>query len=200
MTTEENEPLYPPPPQTLEEAKRRLIEAMGTGDVPYWFDEALRRIWAHRGMVDKARIYDISTPAARIRTAREIAGWTQQQLSARVGLKSHTTVGRIERGEEDASSTVFDKLCRVLRVSHGWVLGDTEEGGPPCPESGVMRRQFYPDYRHWDARQRARLEANAELERLRGLRPPLNPEWEGAKRREPLGRWVARPKSDQGGG
>ncbi len=163
------------PPKTLEEAKARLLEAMGPkvpADAPWWFDEVLRRIWAHRGLVERHRTYDISTPGARIRTAREIAGWTQRQLAARAGKAYHQTLGAIERGEMDCPAAYFEKLCRVLRVSPAWVLGESEEGGPPCPEHAVMRRQFYPDWLRESRDYKDRVKAKAELERLRGLRPP----------------------------
>lgn len=164
-------PLHPPPPKTLEEAKRRLLEATGTGDVPWWFEEVLRRLWAYRGIVEKRRVYDISTPGMRLRTAREVAGWTLRQLGARTSTDFHA-LSEIERGERDCPAALFEKLCLTLRISPAWVLGDSEEGGPPCPQSGVMRRQFYPDWQHESRQVTARVKAKAELERLRGLREP----------------------------
>jgi transcriptional regulator with XRE-family HTH domain len=159
-------------PADLAEVRRMLCEAMGTDpDEPWWLEEALRRIWAHRGTEERKRVYDISTPGMRLRTAREIAGWTQNQLAARTDLHP-LQVSNYETGNTHCPAETFSRLCRTLRVSERWVLGDSDEGGPPCPKSGVMRRQFYPNWSHWSRKEKAKVTAKAALERLRGLRPP----------------------------
>jgi DNA-binding XRE family transcriptional regulator len=162
-------------PQSIEQIRARLCEAMGIAvEEIYWFEEATRRLEAHRGLEEKLKVYDISTPGKRLRTAREIAGWTQHQLAARTHLKG-IQVSNYETGNTHCPAETFSRLCRTLRVSEAWVLGDSEEGGPPCPKSGVMRRQFIPNWTRWSHMEKAKVMAKAELDRLRGLRPQKCP-------------------------
>lgn len=169
------DPLVPPhEPQSVDEIRAVLSEAMGIDPrEPWWWEEAARRMWAHRQREEQLRIYDVSTVGARIRTAREIAGWSQKQLAARAKVHPLEIVGL--EGGRDMPADKFGRVCLALRLDPRWALGDTNEGGPPCPARGVMRRQFYPNWVHWSRREKNKVKRKAELERLRGLRPPKPP-------------------------
>ncbi len=166
------DPDQPPhEPESIEEIRRVLCDAMGIdAHEPWWWEEAARRMWAYRISRESLRVYDVSTVGARIRTAREIAGWSQKQLAARAKVHPLDIVG-VEAGN-DMRADKFGRVCLALRLSPRWALGDTDEGGPPCPKRGVMRRQFYPNWAYWSRKEKNKVMAKAELERLRGLRPP----------------------------
>lgn len=168
---------------TLEEARRRIVEALEV--VPcegwpddWWVSEAIRVIQAHQAIVSYRRVYDVSTVGARIRTAREVVGLTQLMFADRIGVKQRD-VSRWERGQADMPAGLLVPLCLCLGVSRAWVLGDSDEGGPPLP-GGILRRQKLVNWQQRSAKTQARYEARAELQRLRGLRPPKRPK----KRRE----------------
>lgn len=165
---------------TLEEARSRLEEALGVSGVDWWLDEAVRVVMAYRALCERRRVYDVSTVGMRIRTAREIVGLTQHALAARLGKnkRGKTSIGwnvsNWERGVQDLPAEFLRPLCTILGVTHAWLLGDSDEGGPPMP-GGILRKQKLVNWSAKTIREKKRVWAKAELERLRGLRPPKEP-------------------------
>lgn len=144
---------------------------MGVANDPHWLDEAVRQLEGLKHQRMGRRLYDVSTVGARVRTAREIVGMTQPQLAKRIGV-SPWLISNIERGQRDLPMARVPGLCRSLGVSQAWLLMQSDDGGPPVP-SGILRKQIRVNWRRADQYQKARAKARAELERMRGLRPPL---------------------------
>lgn len=136
----------------------------------HWVEEAVRVIKAHRALVERRRVYDVSTTGKRLRTAREIVGLTQRQLAARLGIH-HVNISDYERGR-DMPAALFARTCQVLGITQAWALGDSAQGGPPMP-GAILRHQNVPDRHQRSAKERRAAIARCELDRLRGLRPPL---------------------------
>lgn len=155
---------------TIEEIRKRIEDALELGHVDYWLDEAVRRLDAYRNQVNRRRIYDISSVGNRLRTAREVVGLTQTQLSSRLGVHNWS-VSHWENGRADMPAKHLPGLCVILCVSREWLLMLSDEGGPPVPRE-VLRKQHLPNYPHMSRREKDKIRQRAELERLRGLRPP----------------------------
>lgn len=62
---------------------------------------------------------------AKVRKAREAAGWTQAELGALVGLH-HTTISTIESGKSQPSAGSFKLMVRALRVNRDDLLVNGE--------------------------------------------------------------------------
>ena len=160
---------------TVEEVRARIIDALGfvpeiAADEDWWLTEGVRVILAYRAWQGGRRIYDVSTVGMRIRTAREVVGLTQRQLAARLDVRQES-LSSWERGERDIPAAVFARLCLSLGVHEAWVLGDSDEGGPPVPK-GVLRKQTLVNWRQADEKAKRKAVARAERERLQGIRPP----------------------------
>ena len=157
---------------TADEIRARIVAALfletEAGD--WWLEEAVRRLEVYQSRVLHKRIYDVSTVGARIRTAREIVGLTQHQLAARIGAHPWR-VSDWERGNQDLPIKHLLGLCYALGVRREWLLGDSDEGGPPMP-NGIIRKATIPNWSHRSRMQQKKDRAKAELERLRGLRAP----------------------------
>lgn len=160
----------------LEAVRARILAALKV--VPFedwpedwWVEEAVRVIEAHRALAAYQRVYDVSTVGARVRTAREIVGLTQRMLGDRLDVKQRD-ISDWERGRRDMPAEVLPRLALCLGVAVRWLLDGGDEGGPPAP-TGILRKQKLVNWakRSWDTLRRHR--ARAELERLRGLRPPI---------------------------
>lgn len=158
---------------TLEEMRRRLEFAMDTGPRDDWFEEAERRLYADQNKRANKRMYDVSTVGARIRTGREIVGLTQKQLASRLGVHPWW-VSNWERGTRDLHAAKLQGLCLIIACSQAWLLGESEEGGPPVPLR-QLRKPHRPGWAHESNLTKQRARAKAELDRLRGLRPPKVP-------------------------
>lgn len=75
---------------------------------------------------------DLSTYAARLRHARDIAGLSRRALSLRAGL-APAHVSMIERNPgADPNGTTTAKIAKVLGIDARWLL--TGEGPPPTAE------------------------------------------------------------------
>jgi transcriptional regulator with XRE-family HTH domain len=60
--------------------------------------------------------------ARAIRQQRTIAGMSQRQLAAQVGV-SAAFIGRVERGKADISAEAFVRIAHVLKVDPVKLLG-----------------------------------------------------------------------------
>lgn len=157
---------------TADEVRARIEAALHldepAGD--WWLDEAVRRLEAYVGLQRKKRVYDVSSFGARLRTAREIHGLTQPRLGKLIDAHGFW-ISDWERGRHDMPIKYLRPISTALRVSEAWLLGDSTEGGPPMP-GGIQRRQVIPNYVTLSRRRKRKDRARAELQRLRGLRPP----------------------------
>lgn len=154
---------------TLEEVRKLLEEAMDFHS-EHWLEEAVRRLESQRHSQQFRRIYDITTVGARIRTARETVGLTQHQLARRMGWHPWA-VSNLETGRRNLDAQKLPGLATCLMVSRAWLLMESDEGGPPLPTK-VLRKQKRVNWQQATAKQKKKARAKAELERLRGLRPP----------------------------
>ncbi len=149
---------------TLDEVQKRLIDAMALDpkDHADWLEIAEERLYAHRARENPfKRAYDVSTVGARIRTAREVCGMSIGQLALRLGIDKRD-VSAWERGRRNLPAAIFPRLCLVLGVRQAWVLGTSEEGGPPVP-AGQLRKRIT---KRWKERKdfiEARAKARKEL-------------------------------------
>ena len=66
---------------------------------------------------------------ARIRDARERAGFSQGELAVAIRT-SGARLSRWEIGRNAPRCDVLIRLCRVLEVSADWLLGLSQSGGP----------------------------------------------------------------------
>lgn len=155
---------------TLEQVRKELCEAMQLPQSIDWLEEACRQLEAHRARSGFTKVYDVTTVGKRIRTAREVVGLTSHQLSDRLKL-DHRHVYDIEQGKRPLRADLVPWLSRLLKVREAWLLMETDEGGPPLPV-GVLRRQTRVNWHKATMDERKKANARAELERLRGLRPP----------------------------
>ncbi len=158
------------PTTCIEEVRARIEQALGVNNVDWWLDEAVRVIEAYEAMRTCRRVYDVSTVGARLRTAREVCGLSQTQFSRRLKIPQEF-ISKVERGKRDVQADLFARWCLSLGITQEWALGDSEEGGPPTPR-GILRRQKHINHQRRTALEQAKVRAKADLERIRGLRPP----------------------------
>ena len=59
-----------------------------------------------------------------IKRARELKGFTQDELAKRMGYKSRSTIARIENGDNDVSQSKLKKFAEILDVSIDFLLDD----------------------------------------------------------------------------
>lgn len=156
----------------LDEVRRRLIRAMDLNeDVhEHWLETAECQLEAYRHFCQKKRVYDISTTGARIRTAREVLGLTQEQVAQTLGI-STGEVTRFENGKKPIRAERLMRLSRSLGVKDAWLLMESDEGGPALPTK-VLRRQHLRNWQALSNKEKKKHKAKVELDRLRGLRTP----------------------------
>ena len=59
----------------------------------------------------------------RIKEARISLGLSQEDLARRMGFKSKSTICKIERGEDNLTTTAVKKYADALRVSPSFLMG-----------------------------------------------------------------------------
>ena len=62
-----------------------------------------------------------------IRQAREMRGWTQEELAHRMGYKSKSTINKIEMGINDMSQSKILQYAKVLGVTPAFLMGWDDE-------------------------------------------------------------------------
>lgn len=62
----------------------------------------------------------------RIKAARKELGISQTELAQRLGLKSKSTICKIERGEDNLTTETIAKYAKALGVSIQYLLGREE--------------------------------------------------------------------------
>lgn len=65
----------------------------------------------------------------RIRNRRKELGLSQEELCARMNLKSKSTICKIERGEDNLTSDSIQKYADALGVSAAFLMGDEDSHG-----------------------------------------------------------------------
>ena len=77
-----------------------------------------------------------------IRQAREMRGWTQEELAHRMGYKSKSTINKIELGINDMSQSKILQYAEVLGVTPGFLLGwedETNRNSQIVPLISILR-------------------------------------------------------------
>lgn len=62
-----------------------------------------------------------------IKNARLKRKWTQEELAARMGYKSKSTINKIELGINDIPQSKVEQFSKVLGISVGYLMGWVEE-------------------------------------------------------------------------
>ena len=62
----------------------------------------------------------------RIRSRRKELGLSQEALAERLGLKSKSTVCKIERGDDNLTADTVDKYAKALNCVPGYLMGWTD--------------------------------------------------------------------------
>jgi transcriptional regulator with XRE-family HTH domain len=62
-----------------------------------------------------------------IKKYREALGYTQEDLAARLGYKSRSTINKIEMGINDISQSKIEEFAKVLNVTPSALMGWGEE-------------------------------------------------------------------------
>lgn len=66
----------------------------------------------------------------RIYNKRKELGWSQDELASRMGLKSKSTICKIERGEDNLTADSVQKYADALGVAPAYLLGlEDSKGG-----------------------------------------------------------------------
>lgn len=63
----------------------------------------------------------------KIKQRRTELGWSQRELSDRMGYNNHSTITRIESGKVDVPQSRIVKFSEVLGVSIGYLMGWDKE-------------------------------------------------------------------------
>lgn len=75
----------------------------------------------------------------RIRARREFLGMTQDELAARMGYKSRSTIAKIEKGVNDVTQTTLVKLAEALTTTPSYLMGWVPEAETKKPtENGEL--------------------------------------------------------------
>lgn len=70
----------------------------------------------------------------RIKTAREKAGYSQDDLARKLGYKNRSSIARIENGLSEIGVSKIKEFADILNVTPTYILG-TEEPEQPTPTS-----------------------------------------------------------------
>jgi transcriptional regulator with XRE-family HTH domain len=122
------------------EVEARLRAAMDGYEGPDWLERACELIQTHIAMIQRRKEWDCSTIGKRIRTAREIAGMSQEQLALRLDVTQLELSGW-ERGKRDLPVRKLRGLAVSMGVSVEWLLMESDEGGPKV-KNGLLRRNL----------------------------------------------------------
>ena len=65
----------------------------------------------------------------RIKNKRKSLGWSQEELAARMNLKSKSTICKIERGEDNLTTDNVQKYADALGCTPAYLMGWEDENG-----------------------------------------------------------------------
>lgn len=83
----------------------------------------------------------------RIREARKLKRWTQDQLAEKLDI-TLVYISEIERGLKMPSMPLFIKLIEVLDVSADYLLRDSVSNGKLCGDNSLGRKIEKLDPKH----------------------------------------------------
>lgn len=95
---------------------------------------------------------------------------TQQKLAQKTGL-GQTTIGRIRRGEVNATADNLRAIADAFGVDVGYLYGETNEYGVPMADLARTQKELMEEHDQWNA---FADETNAELVRTRGKLPLIS--------------------------
>ena len=85
---------------------------------------------------DQGPASELKVVAERLREAREMIGFTQEEVSGALGIP-RTSVHAMEAGKRNVSALELRRLSRLYRRDVEWLLG--EEVEPVSPDSALYR-------------------------------------------------------------
>lgn len=97
----------------------------------------------------------------RIRNRRISLGISQEELASRMGLKSKSTICKIERGEDNLTADSVKKYAKALNVTPEWLYGNEDANGNKTIKQLLMEVQSEEDVK---AKELYKLYANATPE------------------------------------
>ena len=91
----------------------------------------------------------------RIKQRRLALGMTQDELAAKLGYKSRSTIARIELGENDITRSKIVAFAKAVEVEPGYLLGTTPAKDTPqaiidaynklSPAAQQRAREYFED-------------------------------------------------------
>lgn len=96
---------------------------------------------------------------ARIRTAREAAGFTQNEVAQAAGFANAKWLSEIENGRNSIDAHDLKKVADFLGYPVEWFLDDHYKGGAFTPKTRLDWQLMFPD-----SEERAR--AHADLDQI----------------------------------
>lgn len=81
----------------------------------------------------------------RIKNRRKLNGWSQEELATRMGLKSKSTICKIERGEDNLTTDSVQKYADVLGCSPSYLMGWEDENGNETPTGLLINAYLQRD-------------------------------------------------------
>ena len=81
----------------------------------------------------------------RIRNRRKELGLSQGELASRLGLKSKSTVCKIERGEDNLTTDTIAKYADALQTSPAYIMGWVSNPSPDYVNTkrGILEKANY---------------------------------------------------------
>jgi repressor LexA len=67
----------------------------------------------------------------RIKSRREELGLTQEELAAKMGYRSRSSINKIELGKNDIPQAKVEAFARALDTSVAWLLGMSDDLDAP---------------------------------------------------------------------
>ena len=83
----------------------------------------------------------------RLKKKRKELGLSQEELAKRLGLKSKSTICKIERGDDNLTTTAIRKYANALNVEPGYLMGWEEvEVQAVTDEERIKAERLYDLY------------------------------------------------------
>ena len=73
--------------------------------------------------------------SSRIRQRREQLGLSQEELAARMGYRSKSSITKLEKGINDLPRAKLEELATALDTTPAWLMGLVDL---PCPPPGFI--------------------------------------------------------------
>ena len=83
----------------------------------------------------------------RIKRRRKELGLSQEELAKRMGLKSKTTICKVETGDDNLTTTIVKKYADALHTTPAYIMGWLEvESNPDEEERRAKALQLFELY------------------------------------------------------